>query len=132
MYNRYLSNAAPQRLEEPTGTAATRQRLNQPTDTATPQRLNEPTGTATTFQRQNQPTDTAAPQRDAGLLERLRGLLSRFGGGGEEKSLFVGVPVLEKLDSGDILLILVLIFLFRESGDEEWLIILALVLLMGL
>lgn len=120
MYNRYLSNAAPQRLEEPTGSAATRQRQEVPTGSAAaPQRLNEPTG-------------TAAPQRDAGLLERLRGLLSRFGGGGEEKSLFAGVPVLEKLDSGDILLILVLIFLFRESGDEEWLIILALVLLMGL
>ncbi len=39
---------------------------------------------------------------------------------------------LGKLDHGDLLLILVLIYLFRESEDEEWLIILGLVLLMGL
>lgn len=48
-----------------------------------------------------------------------------------------GTGILEKLglgqlDKGDILLLLVLIYLFRESEDDEWLIILALVLLMGL
>lgn len=48
----------------------------------------------------------------------LSGLLDRFG--------------LGKLDHGDWLLILILIYLFRESEDEEWLIILALVVLMGL
>lgn len=37
-----------------------------------------------------------------------------------------------RLDRGDILLLLVLIYLFRETDDDEWLIILALVLLMGL
>ncbi len=37
-----------------------------------------------------------------------------------------------RLDKGDILLILILVYLFRESEDDEWLIILALVLLMGL
>lgn len=72
---------------------------------------------------------SAAPERGlSGTLERLRALLAREKGG----SLFSGIPLLEKLDSGDLLLILVLIFLFRESEDEEWLIILALVLLMGL
>ena len=39
---------------------------------------------------------------------------------------------LGRLDRGDILLLLVLIYLFRETDDDEWLIILALVLLMGL
>ncbi|MCD8142954.1 MAG: hypothetical protein LUD83_06735, partial [Clostridiales bacterium] len=39
---------------------------------------------------------------------------------------------LGKLDKGDIRLLLVLIYLFKESEDDEWLIILALVLLMGL
>ncbi|MCC8181686.1 MAG: hypothetical protein LIO45_01685 [Clostridiales bacterium] len=39
---------------------------------------------------------------------------------------------ISRLDKGDILLILILIYLFRESEDDEWLIILALVLLMGL
>lgn len=65
-----------------------------------------------------------------GVLESVRSLLGRIRTGGD--SLFAGIPLLEKLDSGDLLLILVLIFLFRESEDEEWLIILALVLLMGL
>ena len=48
----------------------------------------------------------------------LSGILDRLG--------------LGKLDRGDILLLLVLIYLFRETDDDEWLIILALVLLMGL
>lgn len=68
-----------------------------------------------------------------GLLDRLSSLLSGIlpdaknaGGTG-----ILGKLGLEKLDKGDILLILVLIYLFRESEDEEWLIILALVLLMG-
>lgn len=65
-----------------------------------------------------------------GLLERVRALFSRVREG--ERSWLDRIPLLENLDSGDILLIVVLIFLFRESDDEEWLIILALVLLMGL
>lgn len=73
-----------------------------------------------------------APQAPSsgGILEKLRALLD--GLKGEGSSLFSGIPLLEKLDSSDILLILVLFFLYRESEDEEWLIILALVLLMGL
>ena len=39
---------------------------------------------------------------------------------------------LDRFDKGDILLILVLVFLFMESDDEDWLIVLALVVLMGL
>ena len=63
-------------------------------------------------------------------LSLLRSLL-----GGEKNAGETGI--LEKLglgqlDKGDILLLLVLIYLFRESEDDEWLIILALVLLMGL
>ena len=48
----------------------------------------------------------------------LAGLLDKFG--------------LSQLDHGDFLLLFILIYLFRESEDDEWLIILALVLLMGL
>lgn len=69
-----------------------------------------------------------------GLFERLSSLLSGIlpdtknaGSTG-----ILGKLGLEKLDKGDILLVLVLIYLFRESEDDEWLIILALVLLMGL
>lgn len=39
---------------------------------------------------------------------------------------------LDRFDKGDILLLLVLVYLFLESEDEDWLIVLALVLLMGL
>ncbi|MBQ9165688.1 MAG: hypothetical protein IJX71_01980 [Oscillospiraceae bacterium] len=39
---------------------------------------------------------------------------------------------LQNLDSGDILLLLILFYLFRETEDEEWLIILALMFVMGL
>lgn len=54
--------------------------------------------------------------------------------------LFAGVPDLngllkmlhlDRFDKGDILLLLVLVYLFIESEDEDWLIVLALVLLMG-
>ena len=68
--------------------------------------------------------------RGSSPLSLLRSLL-----GGEKNA--GGTGILEKLglgqlDKGDILLLLVLIYLFRESEDDEWLIILALVLLMGL
>ena len=39
---------------------------------------------------------------------------------------------LDRFDKGDILLILVLLFLYLESDDEDWFIILALVVVMGL
>lgn len=53
-----------------------------------------------------------------GRSSGLAGLLDKFG--------------LGSLDHGDLLLLFILIYLFRESEDDEWLIILALVLLMGL
>ena len=82
-----------------------------------------------------EPVEVPAAERPAasplsGILDTLRALPQRLKG--EGGSLLSGIPLLEKLDSGDLLLILVLIFLFQESEDEEWLIILALVLLMGL
>lgn len=65
-----------------------------------------------------------------GILDGLRGLL---GGGRDhtqpESPLFPGVPILEKLDNGDILLLILLYYLYRETQDEEWLIILGLMLL---
>ena len=71
-----------------------------------------------------------APRGPAGssLLSALKKLL------GNEKNAG-GTGILEKLgigqlDQGDILLLLVLVYLFWESEDEEWLVILALVLLM--
>ena len=66
-------------------------------------------------------------QDPASLLGRLLGYEKNAGGTGILESLG-----LSRLDKGDILLLLVLIYLFRESEDDEWLIILALVLLMGL
>lgn len=61
------------------------------------------------------------------LLQNLLGGIKNAGGTGILEKLGLG-----QLDKGDILLLLVLIYLFRESEDDEWLIILALVLLMGL
>lgn len=60
------------------------------------------------------------------FLEQLLGRAKNAGGAGILERLGLG-----KLDSGDILLLLILFYLFRESGDEEWLLILALVFLMG-
>lgn len=72
-----------------------------------------------------------------GLFDRLSSLLSGLRTEGKDgknagSTGILGKLGLEKLDKGDILLVLILIYLFRESEDEEWLIILALVLLMGL
>lgn len=38
---------------------------------------------------------------------------------------------LERLDTGDILLALVLLFLYQDKKDEDWLMVLALVFFMG-
>ncbi|MCD8127139.1 MAG: hypothetical protein LUD82_06700 [Clostridiales bacterium] len=94
------------------------------------------------------PVEDSAPEQSGGPTpkqtgEGLGGLLGRLLGGGGLPRLFQGdgsrpgvglleSPGLGKLDKGDILLLLVLIYLFKESEDDEWLIILALVLLMGL
>lgn len=72
-----------------------------------------------------------------GLFSQLSPLLSFFTGGEKDAKNAGSTGILGKLglgqmDKGDILLILILIYLFRESEDDEWLIILALVLLMGL
>lgn len=55
-----------------------------------------------------------------------------FSGGGPKLDGILKALHLDRFDKGDILLILVLIFLFMESDDEDWLIVLALVVLMGL
>lgn len=65
--------------------------------------------------------------RLSSLLQSLLGGVKNAGSTGIFEKLG-----LSQLDKGDILLVLVLIYLFRESEDDEWLIILALVLLMGL
>lgn len=63
----------------------------------------------------------------SGLIDNLLGFLN-LGKSRRQESRhpFQGVPFLEQLDTGDILLLLVLYYLYQESGDEEWLIILAL------
>ena len=64
-----------------------------------------------------EPVPPPPPEREAerGLLHRL---LGRVG--------------LEKLDTGDILLLLILFFLFREGDDMELVLTLGLLLLLGL
>ena len=78
------------------------------------------------------------PGPQGGGAGSLKGLLGGLFGRGEGKG---GLPRpdgilkalhLDSLDKGDILLILVLIYLYMDSEDEDWLIILGLVVLMGL
>ena len=82
------------------------------------------------------PMEDAPPRRETGDFRRDRRPPPAGGAaGGGQGSWLTGLLKglgLEELDRGDILLLLILIYLFRESDDEEWLIILALVLLMGL
>lgn len=74
-------------------------------------------------QEETRRPSTPPPPRGAGPLEGITGWL-----GGLLKNFH-----LEKLDSGDILLILILLFLFLESDDNlELVITLGLLLLFGL
>lgn len=65
-----------------------------------------------------------------GMMDNLLGFLG-MGEPRREVSPFQGIPFLEKLDTGDILLLLILYYLYRETGDEEWLIILGLTLFLS-
>lgn len=78
------------------------------------------------LERPREPEDRPSGSLSA-LLHRLLGKEKNAGVTGILERLGIG-----QLDQGDILLLLVLIYLYRESEDEEWLIVLALVLLMGL
>lgn len=83
-------------------------------------------------------TKSAGGERSNSPLSFLSSLLGGGGTSGDEGRKSSGLSGildrlgLGRLDRGDILLLLVLIYLFRETDDDEWLIILALVLLMGL
>lgn len=102
-----------------------------------------PTGETVPVEPPEAPSPAAgAEPGTGGLLGRLLGgspggLFSSLTGGnaggigGGLRNLLDALG-LGKLDKGDILLLLVLLYLFQDSGDDEWLIILALVLLMGL
>ncbi len=67
-------------------------------------------------------------EKQGGILKSLLGGDS----GGLKLDGILKALHLDRFDKGDILLILVLVYLFLESDDEDWLIVLALVLLMGL
>ena len=67
-------------------------------------------------------------QENGGLLGSLLG----GNGSGFKLDGILKALHLDRFDKGDILLILVLVYLFLESDDEDWLIVLALVVLMGL
>lgn len=69
------------------------------------------------------------PERKRGLLD---GLLGGLSGALPKPDGILKALHLDRFDKGDILLILVLIYLFMESDNEDWLIVLALILLMGL
>ena len=76
------------------------------------------------------PREDHPPKGRSPLSALLSSLLGKGGSGGGNATGKTGLAGL--LDHGDFLLLFILIYLFRESEDDEWLIILALVLLMGL
>jgi hypothetical protein len=82
-----------------------------------------------------EPAAPAAQGDSPGLLSQLFSpLLGRLGGkknAGGASGILHGVQ-LDALDKGDLLLILILLYLFWESEDEELLIILGLLLFTGL
>lgn len=71
--------------------------------------------------------DPAPRRRPAFRLNELTGLLKGSEGGGLLKALH-----LDDLDAGDILLMLIMLYLLVEGDDLEPVIALGLVLLMGL
>lgn len=75
------------------------------------------------------PPSSSGQQRKGPLSD----LLARLGGkknAGGLSGIFSGLK-LDELDKGDILLILILLYLFWESEDDELLIILGLLLFTG-
>lgn len=85
-----------------------------------------------------QPQPMPSGQREAGGQSRaggqsgLGGMLHHlFEGGIPKPDRLLQALHLDRFDSGDILLMLVLVYLFIETDDEDWLIVLALVVLMG-
>lgn len=70
--------------------------------------------------------------RKGGLIDQLLGSLGGLGSKIPKPEGLLKALHLDRFDKGDILLILVLVYLFIESDDEDWLIVLALVVLMGL
>ena len=81
---------------------------NQYVSRTPPQRLEEP----------EHRRDAPAEPFPGGVLESLRSLLRGLKKG--EGKLFSGIPVLEKLDSGDLLLILVLLLFAANVGVVVW------------
>ena len=86
------------------------------------------------FQPIHEPESHEPPHASSGQSSPLQGLFERLGGSknaggitGILKSL-----KLDSLDRGDILLLLIILYLFWESDDTELLITLGLLFLMGL
>jgi hypothetical protein len=83
---------------------------------------------------ESRPPEAQTPAQEPPKKGVLNQLLSGLSGGSGGKSGLSGIlsglkP--DSLDRGDILLILILLYLFWESEDEELLIILGLMLLTG-
>lgn len=98
---------------------------------------NPPVQTASGIERERStPTaGTAAPGGLFGGNSALKGLSSLFGSGDGTSgglSALLKQFKLDSLDTGDILLMLILLFLFLEGDNLELIITLGLLLLMGL
>lgn len=122
MYNRYI----------PKGNTYERVSME---DSAPAQRnhsVSPPRDRKTERPEQNIDSFHSKPENPKETSVSLSGLASLLGGGGGSlQSLFQKLQ-LDKLDTGDILLVLILLFLFLEGDNTEMVITLGLLLLMGL
>ncbi|MDL2287827.1 hypothetical protein LJC32_00405 [Oscillospiraceae bacterium OttesenSCG-928-F05] len=75
-----------------------------------------------------EPADTAPPEHGRPSGGPLSGILKNFKLSGLKKGGFS----LKNMDTGDLLLILILLLIFLESEDYELLIIIGLVVFLGL
>lgn len=115
MYNRYIPNGASYaRIVEDDGPA-----LVPPAGFAGPEREESPA--AQPFSAPEEPPKTEPTTPGAGPEKKKTGL----------SALLKGLK-LEDLDAGDLLLLLILLFLFLEGDDIELLITLGLLLVLGL
>jgi hypothetical protein len=81
-------------------------------------------------QKENSSYSKSEKPRETNLP--LSGLASLLGGGGGSLQSIFQKLQLDTLDTGDILLVLILLFLFLEGDNTEMVITLGLLLLMGL
>ena len=123
MYNRYIpkGNVYERVIVEDTPSPSVQQN--------TPTMASANTEKEPSFQKTDIPHQKSKEERETGIP--FSGLASLLGDGGDIRS-FLKKFQLDTLNTGDILLVLILLLLVSEGDDLEMIITLGLLLLMGL